>query len=85
MHTAGATYRLWAGNGKLAQRVLRRLEGVSCLSAAGVRFAGRKRRCLVESGPSVLEAGPQETGRTVIPDASAFCIAGSRGLLPFIG
>jgi hypothetical protein len=40
---------------------------------------------LVESGPSVLEAGPQETGRTGIPDASVFCIAGSRGLLQFFG
>jgi len=39
----------------------------------------------VESGPSVLQAGPQETGRTGIPDASMFCIAEARGFLPFFG
>jgi hypothetical protein len=38
-----------------------------------------------KSGPSVLQAGPQETGRTGIPDASMFCIAEARGFLPFFG
>jgi len=40
---------------------------------------------VVESRPSVLQAGPQETGRTGIPDASIFCIAEARGFLPFFG
>ena len=46
---------------------------------------GRECPGLVESGPSVLQAGPQETGRTGIPDASMFCIAEARGFLPFFG
>jgi len=40
---------------------------------------------LVESRPSVLQAGRQETGRTGIPDASMFCIAEAGGFLPFFG
>ena len=34
-----------------------------------VRFADRERRNVVESGPSVLKAGPQETDRKGIPGA----------------
>jgi len=47
--------------------------------------SGPERPELVESGPSVLQAGPQETGRTGVPDASMFCIAEARGFLPLVG
>jgi len=54
-------------------------------AAFRVHFVDRERRNVVESRPSVLQAGPQEAGRTGIPDASMFCIAEARGFLPFFG
>ena len=69
----------------LSRSPLCSLLGDSGKAALGGRFADCERRFVVESRPSVLQAGPQEAGRTGIPDASMFCIAEARGFLPFFG